>query len=70
MFSKFFNLKVVDRHSGQIHKATWPERFSWLVRGRPLKDEKVVARFVQLKHRHAILNHDVMPSQLSNTQVG
>ena len=70
MFSKFFNLKLVDRFSGHVYKASWRERFKWLVRGRPLKDEKVVARFVQLKHRHAILNHDVMPSQLSNTQVG
>ena len=70
MFSKFFKLRVLDPGSGNIHHANWKERLVWLFKGQPLRNEKVVQRFVQLKHRHTHLNHDVMSSQLSNTQVG
>ena len=70
MFSKFFKLKVVDPASGHVHHATWSERFNWLWRGRPLRNEKVVERFVQIKNGHAVAFEAFSTRpQSANTQV-
>jgi len=50
MIWKFFTLKVVTEN-GVIHKATWRERFQWLVRGCPLRNERVVKRYCNLVHK-------------------
>ena len=50
MISKFFTLKVVTEN-GIIHKASWKERFQWLLRGCPLRDERVVKRYCDLVHK-------------------
>ena len=50
MFSKFFNLKCVDKVSGTAYRATWIERLKWLANGCPLRDEAVVQRFCEKKH--------------------
>ena len=51
MINKFFNLKVVE-DNGVVHKATWRERFLWLRRGCPLRDEKVVNRYCKMVKNH------------------
>jgi hypothetical protein len=45
---KFFTLKAVDR-KGKIGKTTLKEKIKWLREGAPLRDEKVVQRFCELK---------------------
>ena len=52
MIWKFFTLKVVQEN-GVTHKATWNERFQWLKRGCPLRDERVVKRYCDLVHKRA-----------------
>ncbi len=70
MFSKFFKLKTVDPASGIVCFATWKQRVMWLLRGCPLRDQRVVERFVQLKHKLDVSNLHFQTSQNSNTQVG
>ena len=50
MIRKFFTLKVCESN-GMCHKATWKERVHWVLKGCPLRDEKVVKRYVRMKHR-------------------
>jgi len=51
MISKFFNLKVIEAN-GVCHKATWKERFQWLLQGCPLRDKKVVERYQRMLKNH------------------
>ena len=50
MIWKFFTLQVVTEN-GITHKASWKERFQWLFRGCPLRNEKVVKRYCDLVHK-------------------
>ena len=70
MFSKFFKLKTVDPLNGLVTNATWKQRLQWLLKGCPLRNQKVVERFVQIKHRQPTINSDTLNHQASNTQVG
>ena len=51
MIWKFFTLKVIDV-DGITHKANWAERFAWLCKGCPLREEKVVNRYCQMIKNH------------------
>ena len=66
MFSKFFNLKCVDKVSGTARHASWIERLEWLARGCPLRDEAVVQRFCDKKHPVTINGE---PFSQSNTYI-
>jgi len=48
---KFFKLKTLDTASGIVSSATFGQRIAWLVAGCPLRDPKVVARFVEKKNK-------------------
>jgi len=48
MIRKFFTLKVCESN-GICHKASWKERFLWVLNGCPLRDEKVIERYVRMK---------------------
>ena len=47
MINKFFTLRVIE-DNGVSHKANWKERFIWLLRGCPLRNEKVVERYQKI----------------------
>jgi len=66
MFSKFFNLKCVDKGTGVAHRASWIERLKWLASGCPLRDEAVVQRFCEKKHPVTINGE---PLTYSNTYI-
>ena len=51
MIRKFFTLRVVEA-SGLVHKASWKERFTWLIKGCPLRDERVVNRYCKMIKSH------------------
>ena len=64
---KIFHLKTIDKDSGIVFSATLSQRLAWLFSGCPIRDRKVIDRFIQKKHKQkkAILNDGVSLS--SNT---
>ena len=48
---KIFNLKTIDPSSGTTESATIRQRIAWLIAGCPIRDRKVVDRFIANKHK-------------------
>ena len=48
---KIFNLKTIDPSSGNTESATIRQRIAWLIAGCPIRDRKVVDRFIAKKHK-------------------
>lgn len=48
---KIFTLKTIDPASGVVVKATFREKLAWLIAGRPLRNKKVVHRFLDKRHK-------------------
>ena len=48
---KIFTLKCIDPSSGNTYKATFREKLAWLLAGCPVRQRKVIDRFVEKKHR-------------------
>ena len=48
---KIFSLKTIDPSSGVTQAATFRQRIAWLIAGCPIRDRKVVDRFIEKKQR-------------------
>ena len=48
---KIFSLKTIDPSSGITESATFRQRIAWLIAGRPIRDRKVVDRFIEKKQK-------------------
>tara|TARA_Y100001937_G_scaffold113541_1_gene162332 strand:- start:193 stop:408 length:216 start_codon:yes stop_codon:yes gene_type:complete len=48
---KIFSLKTIDPSSGVVDTATFRQRIAWLLAGCPIRDRKVVDRFVEKKQK-------------------
>ena len=48
---KIFSLKTIDPSSGITESATLRQRIAWLIAGCPIRDRKVVDRFIQKKQK-------------------
>ena len=48
---KIFSLKTIDPSSGITESATLRQRIAWLVAGCPIRDRKVVDRFIKKKQK-------------------
>ncbi len=48
---KIFSLKTIDPSSGITESATLRQRIAWLIAGCPIRDRKVVDRFIEKKQR-------------------
>ena len=48
---KIFSLKTIDPSSGITESATLRQRIAWLIAGRPIRDRKVVDRFIEKKQK-------------------
>ena len=48
---KIFSLKTIDPSSGITESATLRQRVAWLIAGCPIRDRKVVDRFIEKKQR-------------------
>ena len=46
---KIFSLKTIDPSSGITESATLRQRIAWLIAGCPIRDRKVVDRFIEKK---------------------
>ena len=57
MFSKFFELKTLDKATGQVKRATFREKLAWLIAGCPIRSKRVVDRFIAKKHAQEVKEH-------------
>ena len=48
---KIFSLKTIDPASGITQAATFRQRIAWLIAGCPIRDRKVVERFIEKKQK-------------------
>ena len=48
---KIFSLKTIDPASGVTQAATFRQRIAWLIAGCPIRDRKVVERFIEKKQK-------------------
>ena len=48
---KIFSLKTIDPSSGITESATLRQRVAWLIAGCPIRDRKVVDRFIDKKQK-------------------
>ena len=48
---KIFSLKTIDPSSGITESATFRQRIAWLIAGCPIRDRKVVDRFIEKKQK-------------------
>ena len=48
---KIFSLKTIDPSSGITESATLRQRIAWLISGCPIRDRKVVDRFIEKKQK-------------------
>ena len=48
---KIFSLKTIDPSSGITESATLRQRVAWLIAGCPIRDRKVVDRFIKKKQK-------------------
>ena len=48
---KIFSLKTIDPSSGITESATLRQRVAWLIAGCPIRDRKVVDRFIEKKQK-------------------
>ena len=48
---KIFSLKTIDPSRGITESATFRQRIAWLIAGCPIRDRKVVDRFIEKKQR-------------------
>ena len=61
---KIFSLKTIDPASGVTQAATFRQRIAWLIAGCPIRDRKVVDRFIEKKQRE---KNEIVASAISSS---